>query len=104
MVVEIRCAADNTPHLGYVWLSAFPREGTVMDFMEYKFSVVGIELPHLTMCDDIPTALQTGVREHAERTPIIWVVGRRTNKKQTCPNGHPADGAPCVIYKCEKLL
>lgn len=20
-----------------------------------------------------------------------------------CPNGHPADGAPCVEYKCEKL-
>jgi len=24
--------------------------------------------------------------------------------RKDCPNGHPADGAPCVSYRCERLI
>lgn len=73
MVVEIRNMEEPGVRMGFVWLSAFPRVDTFLDFMGNKMVTKAIGLPHLTLCDDYITALNSGVREHEERTPIIFV-------------------------------
>lgn len=32
----------------------------------------------------------------------IGVVANSGIRMKACPNGHPADGQPCVAYKCEQ--
>ena len=39
--------------------------------------------------------------EEARREAIRRYFQRR-NRGPTCPNGHPADGGPCVAYRCER--
>ncbi len=73
MVVEIRDLKNPEDRMGFVWLSAFPRQDTVLDFMGDKMLVQAIGMPHLKMCDSYITALNSGVQEHEERTPIIFI-------------------------------
>ena len=73
MVVEIRDLKSPEERMGFVWLPAFPKQDTVLDFMGDKMLVQAVGMPHLKMCDEYITALNSGVHEHEERTPIIFI-------------------------------